>query len=251
MHKHIHHTNILPQDLLNAAKRIFPQATFSAEMLEIDTTVQLHENNSGLTYWLTENEQQLLNKYTLPKRRNEWLAGRLCAKIASACWFGTSQPVRYNTVEIANQESGRPYLKLTEEDTAQPLPDISISHSGEYAGALCASGYCGIDIQEPNKTLQRVLEKYCHNSESALLENLDSLETLQRLNVLWTAKEAIRKAMSHKSLPGFLEITLEDVVPISGPTTFSLQFTLGIETIEVVATIYQNYAISICLVEKD
>ncbi len=220
-------------------------------MLDIDTTVQLHENKSGLIYWLTENEQQLLNKYTLPKRRNEWLAGRICAKIASARWFDTSQPVRYNTVDIVNSKSGRPYLKLTEEDTTQPLPDISISHSGKYAGAICASRYCGIDIQEPNKTLQRVLEKYCHNFESALLEKLDSLEALQRLNMLWTAKEAIRKAMSHKSLPGFLEVTLEDVVSISGPTTFSLKFTLGIETIEVVATFYQNYAISICIVEKD
>ncbi len=220
-------------------------------MLEIDTAAQLHESTGGLTYWLTENEQQSLNKYTLPKRRNEWLAGRLCAKIAAARWLDTSQPMRYNTLEIANHESGRPYLQLTEEDSTQPLPDISISHSGKYAGAICSSGYCGIDIQEPNDTLQRVLEKYCHNYESRLLEKLDSLGPLERLNLLWSGKEAVRKTMSHKSLPGFLEINLQNVIPTAGSTTFSLQFTLGIETVEVVATIYKNYATSICHAEKD
>ncbi len=90
--------------------------------------------------------------------------------------------------------------------------DISISHSGDYGAALAACSPCGIDLQLRQDSLLKVKEKYCSEAEYRLLETfLSETDTLARLALLWAAKEAAKKALSHWQMPGFLDLEIGNV----------------------------------------
>lgn len=220
-------------------------------MLESSTTEQLLEDEVELAAWLSVEEQQELGVFKLLKRRKEWLAGRICAKIVAVRWLKTFQLTQHNAIHIENREDGRPYLSLPDQYGDQSPPDISISHSGKFAIALCSNAFCGIDIQETKESLLRVKDRYCDKCESSIIQDsLSPLSVSLRLNLLWTAKEAIRKAMSHTRLPGFLDIQLNTIAPGPMSETFILIFSLGSKIFHVCSGVHGNYAISTCLSEK-
>lgn len=82
-------------------------------------------------------------------------------------------------------------------DLSDPLPEISISHSTATAAiALAPRGTAfGIDIEAPREQLRRVASRLI--SPDDRLPDLD-LFTLLRL---WTAKEAVYKALRASALP--------------------------------------------------
>jgi len=64
----------------------------------------------------TSQEQQVLEKYTHPKRRISAIAKRFAAKEAIAKAFGTgiSQEVRFHDMEITHDSRGKPLVILSE-----------------------------------------------------------------------------------------------------------------------------------------
>lgn len=77
-------------------------------------------------------------------RRDESLAARFAAKEAFAKALGTgmyAEGISFKDVWVQNQETGRPYLCLTEAAKRALLSqglsraDVSLSHHGEYAMA--------------------------------------------------------------------------------------------------------------------
>ena len=243
--------DITPSKFLEAVEHLYPNLVIRIHMLESSKLEQLFDDKVELTAWLNTEEQQELGILKLIKRKKEWLAGRICAKIATARWLKSSQFRQHNAIHIENREDGRPYISLSGQYDNQSLPDISISHSGDCAIALCSDSFCGIDIQETKDTLLRVKDRYCDKYENSII--LDSLSLLgenQNFNLLWTAKESIRKAMSHSRLPGFLDLQLNQIAPGPNPETFILKFSFRSETIHVCSGIHRNYAISACLTGK-
>ena len=207
---------------------------------------------------LSPAEELRLAAFPLAKRRNEWLTGRICAKLALAGFLqhshgGTPATVPLSRIEIHNQPSGRPYFDSA--DFALPMvTDVSISHSQSYAIALVASGPCGIDIQGSNETLNRIIEKFCMPTELALLRHsLPERPKLHALTLLWAAKEATRKAFSSTRLAGFLELELASVLrQQESSCVFSLLLAQGQQekpTLEfrVVVDLFGDYAIAACL----
>ncbi len=144
--------------------------------------------------------------FRLEKRRLEWLGGRMAAKRAAAAILGES-PAAWPELAIRTEKDGRPCVAAG----AHPAPPfISISHSGPWAAALAANIPCGLDIQQPGDKILRVKKYFaCAEEEDILQASLPlSFSETERLTVLWTAKEAMRKMVRIAPLLGLLEIRL-------------------------------------------
>lgn len=173
--------------------------------------------------YLTPGEQQQLETFSYDKRRNEWLGGRISAKIAAArCMAkgdtGQETVVAWQNIAIENQDSGRPFLVLgAQRPETQNMPDISISHSKHLASAMAVSqGKCGIDIQQASPKTVKVKERFCGPEESTILQGLlPDASDMVRLTLLWAAKEALRKAADTTPVPGFLELQLMEIYTAS------------------------------------
>ncbi|MBB5347012.1 4'-phosphopantetheinyl transferase superfamily protein [Desulfoprunum benzoelyticum] len=171
---------------------------------------------------LADPELAALAAYTLPKRRAQWLTGRICAKQATSAYLRKFLPQLplpdARDIMIANLPSGRP--EIAGPFAAVSGIDLSISHSGGYAAALVAAAACGIDIQEDSPTLERICARFCQPQEAQILQrHLPDLQPIPRLNLLWTAKEAARKAVGRERMPGFLELVLRRCEATTGDCT--------------------------------
>lgn len=213
------------------------QTCFSLSPLEL--------NKQSIISALAASEQEQLNKYQYPKRQNEWLAGRLVAKKCAQEYFSTFHDIKlsYPEIIIENREDGRPTINISEHHDI--LPDISISHSSNYAVAQVAKDFCGIDTQKAVPTLTRVKERYCSPAEEKiLLSSSSSKEDLNLLSQLWSAKEAIQKMVSSEdTMPGFMELVLEQI-DNGNVDIFHFSRVNSEEIFQVVTTTYSEYAIS-------
>ena len=154
-------------------------------------------------------------------------------------------------LEIASEPSGRPLLSLPEVGIIDDLY-LSITHGGELAGAVLAEAPCGIDLQPIKDNLLKVREKYCRPEEEQLFENpLKDCGAKERLVLLWTAKEAMKKALSHRWMCGFLELRLTAVRPLPGCYLLRLSGPREVAaSCQVITALLGEYGLAICLVEE-
>ena len=210
---------------------------------------------------LSRKELDLLEKFSSPKRKREWLGGRFAAKYAASRLFeqtGTQKNVpHWSSYNIIADENGRPFLSANKENTTQPC-DISISHSASLAAAMAAhKGYCGIDIQKVTPKVIKVSDRFCTQAEIQILQNSFSIEPEKQadhLTKLWAAKETLRKASFLTSLPGFLElelikITADPLQKESGPWCFIFSWKNQVEpaykNCRVAVTHIEDYALAL------
>ena len=92
-----------------------------------------------------------------------------------------SATVKYNP-------NGAPFL-----DSGKHL---SITHSKTQAGIAVGDHSLGFDIEEYHLKIQNIAPKFLHKDEYYAIESLNPIETLTRI---WTAKEALYKALN---IPG-------------------------------------------------
>ena len=85
---------------------------------------------------LTQNEQRFFATLTLPKRRQEWLAGRFAAKeaIIKALSVATNI-IGLRDIEILPDEFGKPIATCPKAGSVQIA--LSIAHEHDYAVAFC------------------------------------------------------------------------------------------------------------------
>ncbi len=101
------------------------------------------------------------------KRRKEELGGALLID-----HLGIREDIRY-------LENGKPVV----EDG-----HISISHTEDLVGLVFSPSPVGLDIQSPTPKLFNIKDKYCNEGELQLWG-----ESLEKLTLIWSAKEAIFK----------------------------------------------------------
>lgn len=217
-------------------------------MLAISDLEEISVDPSLLETWLAPEEQRRFVSFKLPKRQKEWLAGRICAKTAVQK-LSSSLPAAAaaspNQLTVINSENGRPALFLG--TTPCPELDISLSHSGEFALALTATKYCGIDIQESRETLFKVQERFCSEAdENTLAAAFCHRPGIAELNLLWTVKEAIRKTMSYQHIPDFLKIDLERV-ELLDRDSFAFHCSHQHHPITAICSHHQRYSIALCI----
>jgi phosphopantetheinyl transferase (holo-ACP synthase) len=225
--------------------------------------VDLKREEKTLGGCLSSTEMDLYNRFTLAKRKREWLGGRLAAKYAAARLIDRLQPGHYRIgwedFSILADENGRPHITAGNR-TGPPMPDISISHSGTYAAALAVhKGFGGLDLQEITPRVMRVKDRFCSAGEVRILQ--DTLPAADRdfsasLTKLWAAKEALRKVARMQTLPGFLEMELVEIKCGAHKTTpwnfiFEINPSAGFprKSVRVAVTRLENYALAVTVVD--
>ncbi|HFQ80899.1 MAG TPA: 4'-phosphopantetheinyl transferase superfamily protein [Desulfobacterales bacterium] len=168
--------------------------------------------------YLSPAEDRILRRFTFPKRAAQWLAGRLCAKAAALEVISASRPgfPAWRQIEINNQADGRPFI--TPRGTGL-VPDISISHSGVQAAALAVWPFlCGLDIQEIRDT-SRIKSRFASPEEEIMILRHGAganQSSRAMFTMLWSIKEAVRKAFPLHPLPGFLDLNLQSLTTVPG-----------------------------------
>lgn len=117
-------------------------------------------------------------------RIHEWLSIRLLLFEM----FGKCSEILYN-------ETGKPSLKDIDSH-------ISISHSKNKIAIVSDKHPTGVDIQQINKKLHNIQQKFLHPKEI----EYKKIYTTEELSVIWSAKEAIYKVHGHP------EIFLRDIL---------------------------------------
>ncbi|HBA59220.1 MAG TPA: hypothetical protein DCZ92_00060 [Elusimicrobia bacterium] len=150
---------------------------------------------------LSPDEQQRYSAFRLEKRRSEWLAGRLAAKLLLAETDGTDQLAAY---EIVTDAYGRPSCggRL-----------LSISHSNGWALAALkpgSSSFLGADLEKTEQRHPAWYRDYFHKTE---LPEADPSEGTR----LWTIKEALMKALGLGLMADPLDIRVSgEAVKLTG-----------------------------------
>ncbi len=212
---------------------------------------------------LHPNETAQAVAYKLAKRRAEYIAGRICAKLALAgFWAGKGDHPAPSAVEIVNDPTGRPIVQFVAtpgfKEKKWPSPEISITHGGAYGAALATDAPCGIDLQEQKDNLLRVKDKYCTADEYRLLQAcLPEMEQIPRLSLLWAAKEAAKKALGAWWMPGFLDLQLTTLPEPKATGCIALPLTVRSpeahrlpEKITVLAATFDRYGLAVCILQE-
>lgn len=125
-------------------------------------------------YPFSEKEKKEILSPAIEIRRKEILASKILIK--ELCG---------NEAGISNDEKGKPHL-------INAVGNISISHSGRYATAICEKKHStGIDIQKITPKIIRIKEKFLSRDELDFVPPSDKGTDV--LHVLWGAKECLFK----------------------------------------------------------
>jgi phosphopantetheinyl transferase len=162
---------------------------------------------------LTLAERARLAGFRVPKRRDDWLIGRIAAKSVVAAALADALPGDWPpcAIEIPSDSTGMPYARLAPE--ADPvagfapgarLPvSVSISHAEGHA--LCAATWSapgddgsrslGVDLGPIEPRSRAFVATFLTEDEQRfVLDGLPSERGL-RANLVWGAKEAVLKAL--------------------------------------------------------
>ncbi|MFF8287064.1 hypothetical protein ACF06W_30730 [Streptomyces albus] len=136
---------------------------------------------------LTQDEAAFGAALPVPKRRAEWLAGRLALKSAvrahqryrlgCAATPGSRLPVRTLADGL---RAGKPYV-------AAPV-EVALTHAGDFAVAVCGPRPVGVDL-ERHRTVTPYLARLLTVPDGPGTERLRRMP----LTLRWAAKEAVLK----------------------------------------------------------
>lgn len=126
--------------------------------------------------------EEVPESFTNPKKRLEWLAGRVATKAAM-------KSLNLNFQGITKDEFGKPFPKMSEFH-------LSLSHSFPYAAVLLDRHFpVGIDLEQPKEKLLKIAPRVHHADE------LHDLGTdVVKHCIYWCAKESMVKLYGKKDL---------------------------------------------------
>ena len=133
---------------------------------------------------LSEKELAFFQTLKFPKRRTEWLGGRLALKtlVAQAARVSLTQ------VEVLPQEtSGKPQL-LVRGESAKWAYSITHSHGWAAAAVSQECRFLGIDLEKIQHRIHAWAEDFFHLQELTAMDDAF-------LTALWTRKEAVVKLL--------------------------------------------------------
>jgi phosphopantetheinyl transferase len=142
--------------------------------------------------YLTQTERAAYDALP-PRRRRQWLSGRVAAKDAVLNWIrrqAGSCDIFPQELTIGNDAAGVP---IVVPHLSRKMPAglcISLSHKGNVAAAIVATSPVGIDIERIEPRTQGFADLAFTTAERALLGAEDEATGFTRL---WVAKEVAAK----------------------------------------------------------
>jgi len=232
----------------------------NVQLARLEEEIKVSGQEATTAKYLHDRERRRLESLGSRKRRLEWLGGRIAAKYAAGRFVG-GLPGNGSWLDfvVSANGQGKPFLEAAQGRKDAFVPEISISHSGGQAMAMAAKMPCGIDLQQCTSTVLRVAGRFSAADERSLLANCPSLATQEeanRLTLLWSAKEAIRKMVAIQPLIGFMELELVNVTgPWEGQEGLLLDFTCarhkglmgGPGHLKVMALLDEDFAVAVTI----
>ena len=240
-------TEILPGITACSLHQLRPVecAIILLDLASIEGKLDDRAGRDSMLALLTPAEAEQFDAFTYPKRRKEWLAGRLACKLAVCTLLAVDDITeQFSRLSILPDASGVPVL--TFQDRTVRLPAVSISHSGCYGVAMAAfTGTCGLDIQEVTDRINNVVSRFAGPDELALLEEgAPALTTTERLTLLWAAKEAMKKSHLHDQPVIFQGMILKEISAGDGFTIRLSSTSDNLSKAEVSAYLLDRYALA-------
>ena len=135
-------------------------------------------------------ERQVLSPRAVPKRKNDFLRGRMVGR-GLACDVLGLDPQR---IAIVPDERGVPWIEY---DDARLAYSMSLSHTVGVAGAAIVKlpFRVGIDVERPIDRPAAVIRGYFDMHESEYCACGDAREVGRRASEIWALKEACLKVM--------------------------------------------------------
>jgi phosphopantetheinyl transferase len=145
--------------------------------------------DAELAQRLDQVERRELDALPHPKRRRDWLAGRMVAKSAVRHVLGRDH-AGWLDLRIERGADGAPRVFR---DGASPA-QVSIAHSADVAIAAASDTTpLGVDVERVSPAVEEIADSFCLPGELEIARASESHTRAQVLTVLWTAKEAARK----------------------------------------------------------
>jgi 4'-phosphopantetheinyl transferase len=152
-----------------------------------------------LQAWLRPAERLLYESFSVPKRRRDWLAGRIAAKDLLCGRHGLRGPDRFLDIEISAEKGGpahgRPFYCLG----GQPgRYGLSLSHSGDTAVAALgrhAGQWIGVDHEAVAPRDPSFETLALSEAELRRLGGLRGEARARAVTHCWVLKEALLKAL--------------------------------------------------------
>lgn len=144
---------------------------------------------------LSVEEWNRFRQMRFPKRRREWLSGRLTAKKLIVECVPGMENVPFAQITIANSAAGAPYARTA--DKILPI-QLSISHREGWAAAAVSlnTGISqGIDLEWVEDHPLSFYEDFFTADEVRALGNYATEQRAWAGSLMWSAKEAVLKAL--------------------------------------------------------
>jgi 4'-phosphopantetheinyl transferase len=141
----------------------------------------------------------------VPKRRHEWLAGRLAIKhsVAAHQVRGAGPCVQTRQVRVGVVESG---IRRGKPLISAPA-DVSMSHSGDFAIAVCGHGPVGVDLEKERELAPPLAAALRADELTARDGSSGSLADMP-LTIRWTCREAVLKCLGVGLRVDWRQVTL-------------------------------------------
>ncbi len=163
---------------------------------------------------MTVAERTRFDGFRMPKRRADWLIGRMTAKSVVSAALARVIPGDWplRAIEIPSDSNGMPYARIAPEAgpvagfaPGERLPiSVSISHAEEHA--LCAATWSepvndgsrptlGVDLGLVEPRSREFVATFFTGDEQRFVCDAPPAERDLRANLVWCAKEAVLKAL--------------------------------------------------------
>lgn len=143
--------------------------------------------------YLTTSERAVYDGLS-PKRRRQWLAGRVAAKDAVLDWLRRERGIEAvfpQELRVENDAAGAPRIRANVTGTVPETLHLSISHKDLLAAAIVGEQPVGIDIERIEPREESFLALSFSEAERTLLADEDIAVASTRG---WVAKEVVAKA---------------------------------------------------------
>jgi 4'-phosphopantetheinyl transferase len=187
---------------------------------------------------LSAAERGQLSALRVPRRRADWVAGRVTAKsvVAEALSLPTGSPL--SVIEIVSEPSGRPHARVAPEAppvarfaAGTQLP-VSISISHVEGMALCAATRLdlggerrralGIDLGRVEPRSPEFVDTFFTDDEKRFVREARGGDPSLLANLVWCAKEAVLKALGIGLTVDTLEVNCKPLTGLADPTEWPL-----------------------------